>query len=147
MPATPVISRRLPQLIAFDCIGDDRLGYIATTQQAERLPFAIKRAFWTYATPDQVVRGNHAHIITHELLVAVAGKLRIEVKTPEGETINYLLDTPDKGLHVSPYTWIRLHFEPGTVMLSLASHDFDVNDYLTDFEAYCQLMNEQGAKK
>ena len=39
------------------------------------LPFIPKRIYWTYYTPDDVVRGNHSHHELEQILVAVSGKV------------------------------------------------------------------------
>ena len=49
-----------PYLINFPKIGESSLGYISLTEK-DNLPFVPKRIYWTYYTPEDVVRGNHSH--------------------------------------------------------------------------------------
>jgi hypothetical protein len=47
-----------PGIVQLAKIGAPPMGYITVT---ENLPFEIKRVYWTYYTPHDVIRGNHAH--------------------------------------------------------------------------------------
>ena len=55
-----------PHIIEFPKIGSSALGYISLAEK-DKLPFKTQRVYWTYFTPEDVERGNHAHF---ELLQA-----------------------------------------------------------------------------
>jgi hypothetical protein len=57
----------------------------------------------------------------------------------------FLLDRPDFGLHVPPRIW-RVHYKysPDAVLLVFASHHYDADDYVRDYEEYLNLV---GAEK
>ena len=49
-----------PYFIEFPKIGKPDLGYISVAEN-ESLPFQVNRVYWTYFTPEDVMRGGHAH--------------------------------------------------------------------------------------
>ena len=127
-----------PHYITFDSTGNPAEGYISSTQSAQKLPFAVKRVFWTYSTPQQVVRGRHAHIATEQVLVAVNGCIEVKVDDGKGGTENYTLSHPDQGLYLPPMYWANLYFSEGAILLSLTSTDFDEADYIRDYDSFVE---------
>ncbi|WP_240773222.1 FdtA/QdtA family cupin domain-containing protein [Pontibacter sp. SGAir0037] len=124
-----------PYLIQFDQIGSAVEGYIATTQYAEKLPFQVKRVFWTYNIPAGVVRGNHANKATQEVLVAVQGAIRVEAEWGKGQQV-FLLNSPAIGLYIPPLCWTRLSFQDGAMAVCLTSTDFSEEDYIRDYQEF-----------
>ena len=61
-----------PQIINFKRIGKPSEGYLSIGESNADIPFEIKRNFWTYYTPEEVVRGRHAHYETEMVLIAMA---------------------------------------------------------------------------
>ncbi|WP_114781445.1 sugar 3,4-ketoisomerase [Botryobacter ruber] len=134
--------QNVPHLLYFDSIGLPEEGYISTTQQAEKIPFQVKRVFWTYNTPAGVVRGRHAHKQTEQVLVALNGTIRVEVESGAGEAAVFVLDAPDKGLYLPPLHWTRIHISEGAVLLSLASTDYVEEDYIRDYDVFLQEVRQ-----
>lgn len=103
---------------------------------AERLPFAIKRAYWLYGVDPEKTRGGHAHRKVNRLMVAVAGKFRIAV---DGSADRYLWE-PSVGLLIPPMKWVVLSdFSPDAVVLVLASEEHDEADCIRDYAEYLRL--------
>nr|WP_262921715.1 FdtA/QdtA family cupin domain-containing protein [Pontibacter ruber] len=128
-----------PYLLQFDRIGSPALGYIATTQYAENLPFKVKRVFWTYGTPEDVLRGQHANKATEEVLIAVTGSITVTADMGAGKEETFVLDTPTTGLYIPAMCWTRLSFAPGTIALCIASTDFDEEDYIREYATFKRL--------
>lgn len=97
------------------------------------IPFHIKRIFYIYGVDDSV-RGGHRHHTTRQALICLTGKCKIE--SDNGEiTSEYWLDTPKKCLLVEPEDWhVMKNFSENTILLVLASENFDEADYI--FEKY-----------
>lgn len=94
------------------------------------LPFEVKRIYWIYDS-DNSLRGGHRHLENRQALVAVKG--RIDIFLNDGishKTI--LLDSPNKCLIVEPNYWHTMRFGEGAILLVLASHQYDPNDYIDD---------------
>ena len=130
----------IPYLLQFTEVGSDAIGYIASTQLAQHVPFKIKRVFWTYGTPQHVQRGQHANKATEEVLVALTGNIRVETDNGQNKQ-TFVLDSPTNGLYIPAMCWTNLHFAEGTVGLCLASTDFDDADYIRDYAVFRRMAS------
>ncbi len=129
-----------PYLILFDRIGNRAAGFLTTTQYAEKLPFPVRRVFWTYGIPGGVARGNHANKQTEEVLVAVSGSIEIEAEWAGGKE-TFTLSSPTSGLYIPALCWTTLHFSEAAVAVCLASTDFSEDDYIRDYAAFLENIN------
>jgi hypothetical protein len=130
-----------PYLINFINNGDDTEGFISSTQYASNIPFEIKRVFWTYGTPENVVRGRHAHRLTNQVLVAINGKIEIVVDNGQGGNKLFLLNTPQTGLVLPSMHWTEIRIAAGAVLLSIASTDFEESDYIREYSSFLTLVS------
>ena len=133
-----------PYLMQFEKIGDASSGFLATSQQAALLPFAVKRVFWVYGTPDAVKRGGHANKVTEEVMIAVQGSVSVQTESASGQLQNFELSDPTFGLYIPTYCWLSISFSPGAVLVCLASTDFDAADYIQDREEFRELIKSAG---
>lgn len=96
------------------------------------LPFEIKRVYWIYGADGQT-RGGHRHQHTRQALIAVHGKVSMHMD--DGlHAEDLMLDHPNKCLLVEPKDWHTMKFHAQSVLLVVASHPFDRNDYLDEGE-------------
>lgn len=94
------------------------------------LPFPMKRIYWIYGS-DGKTRGGHRHRQTRQALVAVHGSVSIHMD--DGLHVeDILLESPDQCLLVDPKDWHTMAFTEGSVLLVIASHSFDRNDYVDE---------------
>lgn len=124
----------------------DRNGHITTVNNNVELPFAVKRIFYLYDIPGGESRGAHAHKECHQFLVAASGSF--EVLLDDGLTKRQaLVNRPDLGLHIPPGIWAsEINFSSGSICLVLASHDYDENDYLREYEEYLKYIKIESNK-
>lgn len=125
-----------PRWIHFTGIGDPDVGYISVAQSFSHVPFEIKRVYWVYDTPVDVERGNHAHKSCLQVLIALIGKIEVELENELGETFTFILDTPDSGVFVPTYHWRKIHFSEGAVLLSIASESYLEEDYIREYAEF-----------
>jgi dTDP-4-dehydrorhamnose 3,5-epimerase-like enzyme len=93
----------------------------------EDLPFHVRRVFFIYEVPRNVIRGGHAHKLCHQFFIAMCGAVLIRL----GDGKEFILDCPDIGLYVPPKHIVRMMFlTDDTTLLVLASHKYDENDYM-----------------
>lgn len=130
------IDTNFPQYVMFPCIGDPSLGYITIGEAENNVPFEIKRVYWTYFTPQDVVRGGHAHKDLQQIIFAVSGIITFNVEDLLGHKQTFVLDHPSKGLYLPKLIWRDIHFTHSAVLLCLASHKYDEADYLRDYETF-----------
>ncbi len=119
-----------PEIIEFPKIGRSDVGYLSVAEAQRSIPFEIERMYWIYFTPDQVVRGRHAHISNEQVLVAVAGKVLVQTVMPDGEEKTHELSDPSKGLYLPPEAWHSMSYSHDAVQLVFASDYYDPKDYV-----------------
>lgn len=127
---------KLPKLIQLNKIGDPSLGYISVVENNENIPFEIKRAYWTYFTPNHVERGAHAHKALQQLIVAVSGIIEFVLIDKNGNKEKFILDNPDIGLLIPSGYWREIKFSHSAVLLCLASEKYDEKDYIRDYTEF-----------
>ena len=129
---------QIPFLIEFPKLGTPEIGYISVTEQQHVVPFEIKRIFWTYYTPESIVRGRHAHHATEQVLIAAAGRILVTTELANGEIQLFRLEDPYVGLYVPPCAWHTMQYSHSAVQLALASQPYDEVDYIRDHQVFQQ---------
>lgn len=125
-----------PHLVHLPSIGNPQSGYITVAEFERNIPFPIKRTYWTYFTPQNVVRGYHAHKTLKQVIFAISGVIKFSVEMKSGEKSHFTLDKPNEGLYFPPYTWREIQFSHNAVLLCLASEWFDEKDYIRDYNEF-----------
>ena len=125
-----------PHIIDFHSIGSTELGYISVAQYEEKIPFEIKRVYWTYYTPQSVIRGGHANIEKEMILIAVAGKIEITTETKGGVRDSFILDQPHQGLYLPKLCWHSMKYSHNAVQLVIASNNYSSEDYIRDYQTF-----------
>jgi len=92
------------------------------------LPFSVVRTYWVYGADGQT-RGGHRHKHTRQGLVAIAGEITIYMNdgVTQGDVV---LNSPEQCLLVEPKDWHTMTFGPGAVLLVMASHHYDRDEYI-----------------
>jgi dTDP-4-dehydrorhamnose 3,5-epimerase-like enzyme len=109
------------------------------------ISFNIERLFYVYGSPIGVVRGQHAHKKTDQVLIAVSGKCVVTVKDSQN-SIEYVLDKPHQAVYVPAGIWGEQQYSEGTVLLVLCSTSYDKNDYMWDFDEYLSWYHGDSSK-
>lgn len=111
----------------------------------DSIPFDPKRIFVVFDVPSEEVRGEHAHRECAQLLICVSGA--ISVMADDGEhRQEWRLDSPAQALYLPPMTWgIQYKYTRDARLLVLASHAYDPDDYVRDYDAFLALKGKPGA--
>ena len=125
-----------PYLIQFPKLGAPEIGYISVMEQQLLLPFEVQRIFWTYYTPESIVRGRHAHHATEQVLVAAAGRITVTTELADGTIESFRLEDPHVGLYVPPHAWHTMQYSHSAVQLVLASAGYREEDYIRDYDEF-----------
>lgn len=128
--------QKKPYLIQFPKIGSSTVGYISVAEVQNLIPFDVKRVFWTYYTPESIVRGRHAHHYTEMVLVAVSGRIIVNTEMQNGEIETFVLERPDQGVYLPPYSWHTMQYSHTAVQMVLASTVYDEKDYIRDYKTF-----------
>ena len=115
---------------------EDPRGSLTYIYENIQVPFSIKRVFYIYDVPAGKDRGAHAHKECWQFIIAASGALKVYLNDGTNEkTVE--LNRPYQGLLVPPGIWAHERaFTTGALCLVLASHDYDEEDYIRDFDTY-----------
>ena len=130
---------KTPEIIIFDKIGSAELGYITVAEFQKNIPFEIKRVYWTYFTPNEVLRGGHAHRKLNQVIFAVSGIITFTTEDLQGNKKTFVLDAPNKGLFLPEKYWRDIQFSHNAVLLCLASEVYTAEDYIRDYDEFKKL--------
>lgn len=121
---------------------ENRSGNITPVHGNLNIPFIIKRVFYSYDIPGGEARGAHAHKECHQFLIAASGSF--EVVLDDGvNRRTILLNRPFYGLHIPPGIWASEQgFSSGSVCLVLASHGYEEEDYLRDYQSFLNYKSQ-----
>jgi hypothetical protein len=125
--------------IEFPKISDPR-GNLSFVEGGRHIPFDIRRVYYLYDVPGGASRGGHAHKTLHQLVVAMAGSFDVELDDGN-EKKRFHLNRSYYGLYVCPMIWRELdNFSSGAVCMVLASHLYEEDDYLRDYQEYISIL-------
>ena len=130
------MNKKDPYIIDLGAIGQSNLGYITVAEELKNIPFEIKRVYWTYFTPNNVIRGQHAHKHLEQVIIAVSGIITFDLEDVAGNVKRFVLDSPQKALYIPPMYWRTIKFSHNAVLLCLASEFYDKNDYIRDYQEF-----------
>ncbi len=127
------VSYRMP-------VVSDPRGSLSAGEFGKDIPFLPQRYFFTFGVPARSVRGEHAHRECHQFLICVRGSCR--VITDNGQHRDEtLLDSPQTGIYIPPMCWgIQYDHSPDSVLLVFASHHYDPDDYIRNYEEFLSLL-------
>lgn len=148
---TTGITKTEPQMVSdignqyntvFDCsliefpVIKNRAGNITPVHNSENIPFDIERVFYIYDIPGGEKRGVHAHKLCHEVLVATSGSFDVELDDGTNKR-TVTLNRPMYGLHIPPGVWAtEKEYSSGAICLALASHKYEINDYINTYSEF-----------
>ena len=128
-----------PYLIQFPKLGAPEIGYISVTEADKLVPFEVQRIFWTYYTPESIVRGRHAHHLTEQVLIAASGRIIVTTEHADGTIQTFRLEDPNMGLYVPPHVWHTMQYSHSAVQLVLASAPYNEADYIRSHDDFRQI--------
>ena len=127
------------RIIDFPKICDPR-GNLSFVEGGRHVPFTIRRVFYIYDVPGGETRGGHAHKVCSTVLVAVAGSLTVRLTDGKTEK-TVVLNRSNKGVLIPPGVWDTMeNFTTGTVVVAFASHLYEEEDYIRDYDEFCNYV-------
>ena len=132
------------RMLEFAQKGDVR-GHLVIVEGMKDIPFEIKRIFYIYGSDSTVVRGQHANKKTEFILINVSGQSKVRVKDGKGKEEIFLLDRPHTGIYLPKLVWKDMYdFSKDSILLCLASEYYDPEEYIRDYVAFVDYINEKG---
>ena len=130
------------RLLEFKEFGDER-GHLVVAEGGDICPFNINRVFYIYGSDHDVVRGKHANRVAEFVLINVSGTSKVRVKDGRGGEKEFSLDHPHTGLYLPKMVWKEMYdFSADSVLLCLASEHYRPDEYIRDYDAFCQIAAE-----
>lgn len=128
----------LCRLLNFNEKGDER-GKLVIVEGNQDVPFEIKRLFYIYGSDKDVVRGKHANRESEFVLINVSGTSKVMVTDGKNKQV-VELTKPRQGVYLPKMVWKEMYdFSPDSVLLVLASTHYDGNEYIRDYDEFCNL--------
>lgn len=131
-----------PHIIEFPQIGRPEIGFISVGEVEDRIPFPIKRVFWTYYTPESIIRGRHAHHDTEMVLIALSGRIVLNTEMVPGEIETFVLDKPTMGVYMPPMCWHTMQYSHTAVQLVITSTPYHESDYVRGYDDFVKLASK-----
>jgi dTDP-4-dehydrorhamnose 3,5-epimerase-like enzyme len=111
-------------------------GNITIIQNGNHQPFNVRRVYYLYDVPGGSERGGHAHKKLYQLIVAASGSFDVILDDSRNKKV-IQLNRPYYGLLIVPGIWREIvNFSSGAICLVLASHKYDKEDYIRDYQEY-----------
>ena len=126
------------KLIDFKQLNDSRGKLVIV---GDKLPFPVKRVFYSYDPAADAIRANHANKNADFILIAITGSFVVDVTDITGDRAIFKLDKPHVALHLPAMTWKKIYdFSQDSVFLAMSNMTqledeiiYDYNEFL-DFE-------------
>jgi hypothetical protein len=124
----------MPKLLLLPSFQDSR-GSLTVIEK--ELSFSIERVFYIYDVTAK--RGGHGHKHNKLAFVSLNGEVTVTGQSPDNDFC-YVLNSPSQCLLLNPEDWHEMSFTKGSILLVLASHRYDKDDYF--YEPYRVTQND-----
>ncbi|GHU04103.1 hypothetical protein FACS1894205_1750 [Alphaproteobacteria bacterium] len=102
----------------------------------------MKRVYYIHGTRRNVDRGFHAHKTLRQCIVALGGTVVFRLEGKGGE-FKFTLNEPDEALLIPPGYWREMTgMDSDTVIMVLASHEYDEEDYIRNYDDFQHWLNQ-----
>ncbi|MFZ4767983.1 MAG: sugar 3,4-ketoisomerase [Roseimicrobium sp.] len=121
-------------------IEDHKRGHLTVGNFGKEIPFVPLRYFITFGVPHEENRGEHAHRECIQFLLSAGGSCTVMVD--DGVTREeHVLDRPTLGILVPPMVWAaESNHSPDSRLLVFASHPYDPEDYIRDYQQFQEAV-------
>jgi hypothetical protein len=114
-------------------------GNITSINSLIEVPFNINRIYYLYDVPGGESRGGHAHKELQQVIIAASGSFDLIIDDGRNKRI-FSLNRPYYGVLMPKGLWREIdNFSSGSICLVLASHNYDEDDYIREYDDYLKL--------
>lgn len=127
------------RLLNLKIMGDER-GSLISFEEAQNVPFDVKRVYCIFNTDVNTVRGKHAHTNLKQVLYCPKGSCDILLDNGH-KKVEISLNSPDKGLYIEGTIWREMfNFSPDCVLTVLANDYYNENEYIRNYDDFLKLV-------
>ncbi len=128
------------KIISLPSVVDAR-GVLTSIESTKDIPFEIKRIFYVHDIIKD--RGGHAHLDTHQIVIAVSGSFDVELF--DGKEYKYfVLNNPAQGLYMPPMVFISMsNFTPESVCLVVTDTYYDLSRSFRSRDAFIKHLGNK----
>lgn len=122
---------------------EDKRGNLIEVNFDRDLHFPVERIFFIYDVPSTDIRGKHAHLECHQLLVCISGSVLV-VADDGSQKKDFYLSKPYQGLYLPPMIWGEQYkYSDDAVLMVYASHAYDEGDYIRNYDEYLASIKRE----
>ena len=104
------------------------------------IDFTPKRVFVVNKVPIGMIRGNHAHYKTKQLLICINGS--VNVFLDDGKEKTKTLLNVGESILIPKMVWDSQEFlDKNSEILVVCSTEYDINDYILNYNEFLKLTN------
>lgn len=131
---------RLIKTVTVPEIVDDCFLYFA--QNPNHIPFVVKRVYYIIRANPKLPRGLHAHRKTRQIIFCIQGSIKLTLD--DGKIRKEIfLDKPNIGVLLDNMVWHEMiDFKKNTILLVLASEEFNEKDYIRNYEQFKKHVHQ-----
>lgn len=129
-------------IVSFKTVEDKR-GNLIEVNFDRDLHFPVERIFFIYDVPSNDIRGKHAHLKCHQLLVCISGSVLV-LADDGSQKKEFHLSKPSQGLYLPPMIWGEQYkYSNDAVLMVYASHAYDESDYIRNYDEYLARIKHE----
>ena len=118
----------------------DARGTLSVFDFQKVIGFTAARLFIVGDTPENQVRGNHAHRNSTQVFLWLGGEIELTFKSKTQQT-SYILSSSNHAFSCPPGVWgIQRFIAPNSKLLVLSDYSYDPEDYITNYEDFSRRV-------
>jgi hypothetical protein len=118
----------------------DERGELFAFELGNPISFSPRRVYVLTSSNIELSRGNHAHKLLKQYLVAINSPITVFVTNGNNQE-SITLNPGDKGLYLEGLVWRKIDFSSSdAVCVVAASEVYDEEDYIRDFSTFLELV-------
>ena len=133
---------KVPRIIKLKKFTSDSGSLLPITLN-KKFPINVKRIFFIFGKKN-FKRGDHAHKKCSQLFIAIAGRIKIQMKY-RNNTKNILLNSNvSRGILLPPMIWCNVKFlVKNSVLLVLNDYEYEYKDYIETYDEFLKLQKKK----
>lgn len=127
-------------------IKSNEKGSLCVCQSGIDVPFQFQRFFYIFGTPENSIRGQHAHKESWQIHVCQGGHATIYLDDGKNkQTIE--INKPNQAIIIGPMVWHSFSLSEGAIFFVISSNYYSEDDYIRDYKEFEKLTSGEIEKE